>query len=235
VILRDLKNDESGTTLIELMVGLAAGLVVMAAIVIALVVTLRETGRVASHVEANQDARLAMTKVVNELHSACVAPQIAPVREGSSGNKLIFVHQASSQATALPVAPTPTKSELLISGTTLTQFEYPMVSGIAPNWKFAERPTSSEVLMTGIAQTSPSVPIFRYYSYSNGAVSAAPLPTALSETSARTAVQVTIAFNVAPGHRPAEDENAAAQIQNSVLLRLTSPSYNSAISDLPCQ
>ncbi len=94
-------------TLVELLVATRAGMVVMAGVILAMIVTMRETNRVASHVEANQNARIAMTKIINQLHSACVAPQIAPVREDSTSTMLSFLHQSGSA-----VAPDPVLSKI---------------------------------------------------------------------------------------------------------------------------
>ena len=129
-------------TLIEMLVSITAGLFVLTAVTTAMLLTIRETGRVTSHVEANQRARLAMTKIVNQLHSACVAPLVAPVLEKSSGTELRFIHQTGSE-----VAPKPIKSVIVLSGTTLTQSNYEVSSGEAPNWKFKEAASSTEELM----------------------------------------------------------------------------------------
>jgi type II secretory pathway component PulJ len=225
---RDL-GDESGITLIELMIALTAGLFVMAALTLAMLMTIRETSRVTSHVEANQRSRLAMTKIVNQLHSACVAPQLAPVQRESTGNTLRFVHQVGSQ-----VAPVPVMTEISLSGETLTQADYQVASGAAPNWTFAATPTSTEELMTGVEPISGAIPLFRYFSYSNGAISSSPLTTPLGANAA-SAVQVSIAFKAVPRPPVSEDENAATEIQDAVLLRLTPPAYSSATNNLPCQ
>jgi Prokaryotic N-terminal methylation motif len=224
---RDL-GDESGITLIELMIALTAGLVVMAAVTLAMLMTIRETSRVTSHVEANQRARLTMTKIVNQLHSACVAPQLAPVQQESTGNTLRFIHQIGSQ-----VAPVPVMSEISLNGSTLTQSDYEVVGGAAPDWIFSATPFSTEQLMKGVGQIQ-TTPVFSYYSYSNGAISTMPLTTPLG-TNAGSAVQVSIAFAATPEPPVSEDENAATEIQDSVLLRLTPPAYTSATNNLPCQ
>jgi Tfp pilus assembly protein PilW len=225
---RDL-GDESGITLIELMIALTSGLVIMAAITLAMLMTIRETDRVTSHVEANQRARLAMTRIVNQLHSACVAPQLAPVQEESTGSVLRFVHQVGSQ-----IAPIPVMSEISLSGTALSQSDYEVVGGTAPDWIFSTAPFSTEQLMKGVGQVSETTPVFSYYSYSNGAISSTPLTTPLG-TNAASAVQVSIAFEAAPEPPVSEDESAATEIQDAVLLRLTAPAYSSATNNLPCQ
>jgi Tfp pilus assembly protein PilW len=222
-------RDESGMTLVELMVAMSAGVVVMTGVILAMIVTMRETNRVASHVDANQRARLTMTKIINQLHSACVAPQIAPLREDSTDTTLSFLHQAGSM-----VAPTPVLSKITLSGTTLTQSDYPATGGGAPNWTFATTASFTTQLMTGVSAISEGVPIFRYYAYSSGKVSSTPLSTPLN-ANASTAVQVNVAFKATPETTVSGDANAQTEIQNAALLRLTPPGYSSTTANLPCQ
>jgi hypothetical protein len=226
----DLIRDESGTTLLELLVAIAAGAVVIFGIALAVIVTLRETDRVTSHVDANQRARVTMTKIMNELHSACVAPQISPIREKSSETLLAFWHQTGSE-----VAPTPTLSKISLSGTTLSQSDYAANGGAAPNWTFSETtPTSTVQLMNNVSAI-PGIPLFRYYAYGSGRVSATSVATPLTTESARSVVQVNVAFQTAPQSTPLVDAKAKTGIQSAALLRLTPPSYSSTASNLPCQ
>jgi Tfp pilus assembly protein PilW len=208
-------RDESGMTLVELLVAMSAGMVVLAGITVAMIVTMRETNRVTGHVEADQQARLAMTKVLGDLHSACVAPQIAPIREESTGTLLSFIHQSGSA-----VAPVPELSKITFSNGTLTEADYKYTKGLAPNYEFASQ--------------MGTTPVFRYYAYSSGAVSSTPLTTPLKEGAATT-VQVNIAFNATPEHETSGDNAAATGIQDSALLRLTPPGYSTTASNLPCQ
>jgi hypothetical protein len=223
-------RDESGLTLVELLVATAAGVVVMFGISLALIVTLRETSRVTSHVHANQRARLTMTKVIDQLHSACVAPQIAPVQEESTGTLLSFWHQ-----TGAAVAPTPVLSKISLSGTTLSQSDYAAVGGTAPKWIPATTPSSTVQLMTNVSALSASVPIFRYYGYVSGQVSATPFTASPLGTNAAKTVKIAVAFKTAPRTTPIADANAPTEIQNSALLRLTPPSYATSSNNSPCQ
>jgi Tfp pilus assembly protein PilW len=229
---RELLRDERGMTLVELMVATTAGVVVMTGIVLTMIVTMRETNRVAGHVEANQNARITMTKVLNQLHSACVAPQITPVQEDSTGTLLSFIHQSGSA-----VAPVPVLSKISLAGTTLSQSDYPKTGGAAPTWNFSETASSTVQLMTGVSAISASIPIFRYFSYSNGQVSATPLTASPLGANAANAVQVDVAFQTAPSASKtvSKDTNAETEIQDSALLRLTPPGYNPASANLPCQ
>ena len=225
----DLK-DESGMTLIELLVATAAGVVVMFGVVMAVIVSLRETDRVASHIDANQRARTTMYKVIDELHSACVAAQIAPVQSGSSGTSLNFIHQSGSGVSLTPVL-----SKISLSGTTLSQSDYAATGGSTPTWTFSGTATSTQQLMTGVSPLSGSS-IFNYYAYSGGQVSSTPLTTPLSSTDAARTVQVGVAFKAAPTTTQiANDTNAAAAIQDSALLRFSAATFSTSANNLPCQ
>lgn len=220
-------RDEKGTTLIELMVGISAGLVILFAISMVLMVSLRESHRVSARVDAVQRARIALSRVMEELHSACIAPQIAPVKEGT-GTSLTFIHQTGSE-----VVPKPIRSTISLSEGTLLQSDTPSTGGNAPEWTWASSPSPSRVLMTGIGPTPPSGNIFTYYTYVNGQLSA-PLTTVNEETGRRV-TQVHVAFTTEPASTPVADPNAPASIQDTATLRLTPPSFNPGAINLPCQ
>ncbi len=226
LMLRQTLRDERGTTLIELMVGMAAGLVILFAISMVLMVSLRESHRVSARVDAVQRARITLSKVMEELHSACIAPQIAPVKEGT-GTSLTFIHQTGSE-----VVPKPIRSTISLSEGKLLQSDTPSTGGTAPEWSWGS-PSPSRVLMTGIGPTPPSANIFTYYTYVNGQLSA-PLTT-VDEQTGRRVTQVHVAFTTEPSTTPVADSNAPASIQDTATLRLTPPSFNPGAINLPCQ
>jgi hypothetical protein len=223
-----LGRDQRGTTLAELIIGMAAGLTVMFGLSTLVVVTFNNTTRVSARVGATQQARVALDRVVNQLHSACIAPKVPPIRKESSGSQLRFVH-----ATGAAVAPTPVLSVITHSGTTLTQSDYEWQSGAAPFWTFKTTPYRTTKLADRINPIG-SRPIFSYYGYASGALSTTPFATPLSELNASYTIQVTMAFMASP--RKGKDEDSApARIQGSAGLRLTASSYNPAAPSLPCQ
>jgi hypothetical protein len=223
-------SDEAGTTLVEMVVTIAVGMIVFVALTTVIIVSLRETGRASARVDAVQRARTTLTRIIDELHSACIAPQIAPVREGSGENSLSFVHQTGSA-----VSPTPMLSTITLTAGTLSQTDSAWEKGAIPaEWKFAA-PSPPRTLMTKVTPTAPSTGIFSYYSYVNGKVSATPLPVPLLSENAGRAVQVNVAFTVAPLSTPVKDPSAAASVQNSAVFRLTPASFNSNVINLPCQ
>ena len=223
-------RDESGTTLIELMVALMTGLVILSALTMTVITTMHTTSRVTSRVEATQRARIAMTRIMQELHSSCIAPEIAPVKEGSTGNSLIFVHQ-----TGAAVVPTPVKSIITYENGQLTQADYAMTGGASPDWTFATQASSSRTLLTDVAPIPPSSSVFSYYRYSNGTISTVPQVTPLDEDEYKLTVEVRAGLAASPMTSPVSDESAESNIQDSATLRLTPPSFNEGSPSKPCQ
>jgi hypothetical protein len=225
-------RDESGTTMVELVVGLAIGLVVLSTLTTVIIVTLHGSARVSARVEATQNGRVVLARVMEELHSACVAPKVAPIQVGSSGTSLRFIRAAGKEGSA--VAPTPTFTEIKLSGTVLSQSDYAATGGTAPTWTFSNTAKTTQ-LMTNVAPLVAGGPIFSYYSYANGALSTTPLTTPLDTNGAALTVQVKVGFATAPGKTPVKDAGASSAIQDSAILRLTPPSFNEQAVSLPCQ
>jgi len=227
-------RDERGSSMTEVLVATATGLVVLSALTMVIVVTLHGSARVSARVEANQSARLAVSRVTEQLHSACVAPKIAPVRAGSSGNAVRFFRAGGAEATA--VAPEPTLTEIRLDGSTLSQTEY-AVTGSAPNW--AETATvisGPRPILSGISPVTAGGSIFSYYGYYEGALTeAVPSPT-LDSGQAAAVVEVRIALTATPkSQSPVPDEGAPATIRDSAVLSLTPPSFNENANALPCR
>lgn len=228
-------HDERGTTLVELMVGLAAGMVVLAALSMVLIVAMRTTARVGARVDATQRARVVLTQITEQLHSACVEPKMAPILSSSNRTKLVFVH--ASGGTASAVAPTPVKTEILLNGETLEQKDIPWVKGIAPSWEWNEASTTTRRLLTKVGPPTAGGAVFTYYVYSNGAPeSFTPLSTSsLGTEIAEKVVQVQVAVNALPTSQPVKDAGSDATVQDRAVFRLTPPTFSESAPALPCQ
>ena len=221
--------DEKGTTLVELMVALMAGLVIISALTMVIMTTMHGTARVTARVEATQRARLALVKLMQELHSACTSPEIAPVKPESTGTALWFVHQTGSEVQPIPVLSLVTNGE-----GNLTQLDYGYKSGAAPNWIFnLEKPIKTQTLLTKVAPIAPSSSIFSYYRYVGGTISTTPQKTPL-ETESELTVEVQAALTAAPEKTPVRDSGSSAAIRDSATLRLTPPSFNEGSPAKPC-
>ena len=66
-------------------------------------------------------------RITNELHSSCVAQYVSRSRRKAPAPKLAFAHAYGSEVTPVPV-----KTAISLSGTTLTQTDYPVASGSTP-------------------------------------------------------------------------------------------------------
>jgi hypothetical protein len=223
-------KDERGTTLMELTVGLAAGAVIFLALTSLIIGSIHGTARVSARIDATQRARTVLTRLVEELHSACVAPQVVPVQVGSTGTLLSFIHQ-----TGQGVAPVPIRSNISLVGTTLMQEDFQSSGGSAPKWKFQEKPFVIKQLMTNIAPTAPSSSIFSYYGYSEGKLATISAVPPLNEETAARVVQVNIALTASPLTTPVKDLHAPVSISDSAQFRLTPASYNKELASPPCQ
>jgi prepilin-type N-terminal cleavage/methylation domain-containing protein len=223
-------RDQKGMTLIELVVAMAAGMIVFAGLTTMVVASLHQSTRVTRRVHATQEARLAVHRIVTELHSSCVAAEVAPIQANSSGTSLSYVYQTGSGATLTPVL-----HKVSLTGTTLSVSTYPSTSGSTPEWTFSETASSTSTLMTNVSAVSASEPLFTYYKYVSGLISSTPLPVPLSTENAVRAVQVDVALKVTP---PGSSVGTAKQpgiVQDSALLRFTPPGGKTTALNLPCE
>jgi Tfp pilus assembly protein PilW len=227
-------REERGATMVEVLVSIATGMVVLSGLTMVIVVTLHGSARVSARVEATQTGRIAVARVMEQLHSACVAPKIAPIRSASSGSAVRFFRAPGDQADA--VAPVPTLTEVRLEGDSLVQTDY-ATTGTAPNWAETSTVTAGpRTLVSGVSPVTPEGSIFTYYGYYEGALTqVVPSPT-LTTGQAATVVEVRLALTATPKSKsPVPDAGAPATIQNSAVLALTPPSFNESANSLPCR
>lgn len=227
-------RDEQGFTVAEMLMSMAVFMVVFGTILAMIQVATHNQSRVARHVVADQRARPVMTAMIDKLHSSCVAPGIAPVLSGSTSSAISFLSKSGST-----VSPTPDTRVVALGGTTLTEQVFPATGGSPPSWTFSNTASSNRTLLTGVTAAkagspSVSVPVFRYYAYTGGAVSTTPLATPLSSTDAARTVQVDVAFAVGGSDNATQDTNEPVSIVDSTTLRLEPASEDAAEVNLPC-
>jgi hypothetical protein len=226
-------SDEHGYTIIELLVGAMVSLIVLGAILMMVQVATGNQDRVSERVFANQRGRPAMNRIIDRLHSACVSPGLAPVREGSTESSMILYSKSGSA-----VSPAPDRYVISLSGGKITE-TVATGSGAEPAaWTWGS-PSSPLVLVDGIGAAkagSPavSVPLFRYFAYEGGQVAATPLPTPLSAADAAKVVQVDVSFTVGPYATSTADPGAVVTLGDSATLRIEPASEDSAQVNLPC-
>jgi Tfp pilus assembly protein PilW len=165
-----LAREDSGFTLVELVVAMAMGIVVMFALSDIMIAMLHQSQRTFTRVDATRQARVALNNVDNELHSACVDGS-PPIQATSTGTSLIFLSYSGNSGN-----PTPVWHQLTFSGGTLKDFRYTATinptyttTGTGPEWQqgTALTPASVTLLSNASQQTSAGspVPVFRYFRY----------------------------------------------------------------------
>lgn len=250
-----LARSEQAMTLIELLIAVALSLLVSLTALAFLQFTSTDVSRITESTHANQTGRLAMEHLILELNSACVAPEIAPVLEGSSGTRLRFISGGGVQASlshveAHEVLYTPASGS---SPSTLVERSWPAtpVGDSDPqSYSFEEAATpSTDVLLSGVRESevegggSGRIPIFRYYRFYRGSDRSPVLgsldPEALAiplGAEARDVVKVSVAFTVAPEGRIVglTHDDRPVPLEDSAILRLVPSSEASTTPNLPC-
>ncbi len=221
-------RDQSGTTLVELVVATMAGAVIFLGLTMVVVASMHQQTRISKRVHATQEARTLVQRIVTELHSSCVASSVAPIYGKNTSTSISYVYQTGSGP-----ALTPVKQQVYLSGTTLMQSTYPSTSGSTPKWTFSETPTSTRTLLTNVSGVSASEPLFRYYKYKEGVITA--MPSTVTEAESPSVVQVDIALKVSPTESTVTDAKAPGIVQDSAFLRFSPPSANVNAANLPCE
>jgi type II secretory pathway component PulJ len=225
---------EQGFTLIEMLVTLMTGIVIVLAAFSILDVSLTQSSRVSERVEVDQRARLAMEKIMLELHSSCVADNINPVKEKSTGTEARFISEPGSTAAFTSV----TEHRIRLENGKLIDTSYPSTSGEGENWKFPETESGSsgsKVLLTNVSETG-STPIFQYFRYVNGNLSTTPQLTlsteSLNEKQAEETAEITVTFTAAPTTNEASG-GRTVELSDTAVLRFDPASATG--NNEPCQ
>jgi type II secretory pathway pseudopilin PulG len=222
---------EDGFTLVELLVGIAISLLTMSMVATMVIAATHNQARVAKRVEANQRIRPVVTRIVDELHSACVATRIAPVIgdgtvNGSTATRITFLSQAGDD-----VSPLPDKHVIYLSGTSLKEDVYPGTGGVSPTWTFGTPTTRT--LLTGVS--APSGTMFAYYRFQNGTLALdAPLAVPLSAANSALVAYLSLAITAAPTAGAGQDAKSPITLSDAADLRLQPASQIATQDNLPC-
>jgi hypothetical protein len=216
-------QDEEGTSMIEVMVGLAMGMVVLAGLAMLLIVVMRGNARIGARAEASDNARVTMTRIMEELHSACAKAAAAPVLGTSTENKLVF-----NTAYGVPAGPNaaPVKTEIEYSPTAGTLTE--------------TRGGNTRILLSDVSQAknpekpTELAPVFYYENPTNQFTSPKGANATLGALSAERTILVRVTFKASPKSEPVADAGAATEVTNYATLRLTPPTYRGETAK-PCE
>ncbi len=256
-------SDEGGYSLIELLVAMISGIVVMLALVAVLLFSTRQETHLTNVAQATQLGRIAMTKIVDELHSACLAPGFAPIQEKSGPNELRFVNSYSEEATISKTKVNEHRIAWNEKAETLTDFTYPATKEETwPSFKYSETATPTNGVLiashvTPMESEGKKLPIFQYYSYnleSNESASSglnslntAPIVSGsetLTKETAPTAASVLISFNTGSSATTTSLTNTFGKTlakdvgdgeQSQVTLSFSVPVTEAESVDTPCE
>jgi hypothetical protein len=240
---------ETGFSLIEILVGMISGLVVMGALMGLLVVSQHQTVIVRDVGQATQSGRTAMTRIVDELHSSCIAKEFAPVLKESAPTKLLLVDAYSKEAEIK--SGEKTREDVITFNKekgTLTDETIASSGGEWPSFTFNGAVTK-DLIGSNISETTESakaVAIFTYYKYATEAEpDASPKPSStlveyeppakgFSEAEAATVSGVAVTFTAAPSNG-LETVGRAADLNTLVTLSFSAPNSEAKVEDGPCR
>ncbi len=194
-----------GFTLIELLVSIAAGIVLVLATLAAFDASVRQSAAASDRVEATQNGRTAMERLLQELNSSCVWSTVPPVQAGSDGSHLWFLTAFSSVPLPNPIL----HQVWLTPGGVLNDASYTLLNPTTPpgSWTlsaFNATPTSTRALATGVSYIAGTNTLFQYYQYVTGQLaidSAHQLSAPLDTTSSPLVGAVAISFAAAPSSK----------------------------------
>jgi prepilin-type N-terminal cleavage/methylation domain-containing protein len=254
-------GDEHGFTLIELLVSMLVATVITGAAMSFLIFTTEDVAHVTARVGVDQSGRVALQKIISELNSGCVEPNVHPLLAGSTASTLMF----ESEGGEASEFPTVEKHEIIYtkgSGTTegtLVEKAYVSIGKKVTAGKtvreYSKTPTRTTRLLTGVTQSKygseEATKIFRYYRYYHegdsppmgestppyGELDPTEIATPLSTTEAEYATKVTVNFTLAPEGKEVVSFNKDRPVvlEDSALFRLEPSSEAPAAKNLPCE
>ena len=238
-------GDAAGFMLIETLVAMISAIVVTGALFAILIVSLHQTSRITGRVQATQLGRTTMTRMVDELHSACIAREFTPIQPKSSETELIFISGVGTEAVlskAYLHKITYSKTEGILVETTIASS-----SGEWPNFEYKSTPTTRRIGEYISQSKNGELPIavFQYYKYAesststNAVTTLAPEPlkaeagTGLTATQSKEAAAVQI--NYTAGAPEGKQYKPTIELSDQVTLAFTAPSAETPIVAKPCE
>jgi hypothetical protein len=197
-----------------------------------------------------------MTHIVDELHSACIAPGFTPVQEGSEPSKLIFENAYGGGAGESAEPASAHKDEITYekSAKTLIDKTYPSTGGAYPAFTYVGSVPTTVRIGQNITETELSkaekesrkeenYPVFEYYEYATAATTSPTEPSstlkkmAVSKmTAAQADAVASVVVNFTAG--PTSKETAKGRLApftSQTTLAFSAPNSESTIEDGPCE
>jgi prepilin-type N-terminal cleavage/methylation domain-containing protein len=223
---RRIRTDESGFSLVELLMAMALGSIVLAALMTVFLNGVTGVVRVSDRVDALQRGRVTMDRVVTLLNSqVCVlnpdGTGVPPIRDGQD-NQVAF----SASIGAVDSDPTIYRLRYDAPKKNLWEDRYlpTRPSGVLTYAGYPSSPSSTTLIGSNIVPTDAGTPIFRYYQFVTtvgptlGMVDTTPLATPLTTTSQFAAVRMAISFVTQPEHTTSSTADLRATALDGVAL-----------------
>jgi type II secretory pathway component PulJ len=233
--------DSAGFMLIETLVAIISATVVTGALFAILIVSLHQTSRISGRLQATELGRTTMTRMVDELHSACIAKEFLPLQEKSSPTELIFISGVGEEAVLKKAALH--KIVYNESAGTLVETTTPSSGGEWPTFEYKGTPTTTRIgQYITAAKSGGTKPIFQYYKYAQSSNSTNALSTleqlpvgtgGLNEAQAKEATAVGIAFTA--GASEGSQYKPTVELTDQATLAFTAPSAETPIVQKPCE
>ena len=216
--LRQVRRDERGFTLTELLTAVAIGMVVIIAATNLIDASVRASGDVLDRVEALQKGRAALEQLTQRLRSQVCPDKNTPAIVAGSNSSMTFYTELGGETFA------PEGRRITLDGTgKLTEETWSALASPFAN-TFGVAPTTTRVIATELAP-QPGVPFFRYYTFVglNPAKPTLQLQTPLSAADMARVVKVTASFDSRPSKRSTTQNRLDTSLENEVFVRTADP------------
>jgi type II secretory pathway pseudopilin PulG len=249
-------RDARGFTLIETLVAMVVGIVVMLALFAILEFSTRQASRATDVTQATQLGRVAMTHIIDELHSTCQVAKEAPVLEESKPSELWFENAVSEAAVIESAARHRVYWVEKEKGGALWEATWNSSGGAPGEFTFPSRaatPATTVLLGQNITHyiktsggKSEEVPFFQYYKYATTAgtiepskpVSTLELTTPPSKgfttVEANEVASVLVSFRAGPVDGKSE-LGRTVDVASQATFSFSAPVAEATIKDGPCQ
>jgi len=219
-------RDESGMTLIELMVGLSIGLVVTFASFAVLGRATTASREIADRQEAVQRGRLAMETITRQLRSqVCLGESAEPITYGDAETVSFYadLSDGSQPVARRTLTFVPPAGEA--PGRIVEDVRFGV--GVYPDLTFPDAADSSRALLGGAARTTVGgqpAPVFSYYAFQPGSPTGdlQQLPVPLSAADASRTIMVHVAFMTLPDRERPRDLDSLT-LQDNIYVRIADP------------
>jgi Flp pilus assembly pilin Flp len=211
-VFRRLRREESGFTLVELLVACGIGTVILLASFMMLDSSVILTGKVTDRVDRTQRARLAMELITREVRSqVCPRPGQAALIDGQNYSIKFYSFMGST-----PFVPDIREISWDTNTNSIVEKRW-VGSGTSPNTTWNGSP-ATRTLLTDVKPPPSNAPMFTYHATGTSAAHAVPLSaTDLAGTS-----RITVQFMTYAAGRNAT--GTSTTLQNEVFVRTANPS-----------